>query len=143
MTHLTTRPFRSLQRDINSIFDSMFSEYQTNGHSHAWAPLVDVAETPEAFIIKAELPGVTAEDVKINLQNNVLTLYGQKQEEEKQEDKNYYRMERTYGSFERSFNFPTMIDSAEITAEYKDGILTITLLKAEEARPRQIEIKTA
>ncbi|MBT5875306.1 MAG: Hsp20/alpha crystallin family protein [Candidatus Latescibacteria bacterium] len=141
MTHLTTRPFNSLQHDLNRIFDNMLGEFQTGTRTESWAPMVDVAETPDAFIIKAELPGVTAEDVKINMQNNVLTLYGHKNHEEKQEDKNYYRVERSYGAFERSFNFPSVVDSERITADYKDGILTITLLKAEEAKPREIEIK--
>lgn len=141
MTHLTTRPFNSLQHDLNRIFDNMLGEFHTGTNTKSWAPMVDVAETPDAFIIKAELPGVTAEDVKINMQNNVLTLYGNKNHEEKQEDKNYYRVERSYGAFERSFNFPSVVDSERITAEYKDGVLTITLLKAEEAKPREIEIK--
>lgn len=147
MTLMTTpRPVRSLQHEINRAFDTMFGDMQSNGngngHSRAWTPVVDVAETPDTFMIKAELPGVTTEDIQLNMQNNVLNLYGEKRHESNKEDHNFYRVERSYGAFQRSFNFPATVDADKIQAEFQDGVLTITLPKVEEAKPREIAIKS-
>lgn len=143
MALVTYRPLRSFQQDINRMFEGMFGEVSPKEwEPRGWYPACDVAETDEAFLVKAELPGVTPDEVKLNMTNNVLTLYGEKQQETEDKAQNYYRIERTSGTFQRSFTFPSTVEAAKITASYKDGVLTITLPKAEEAKPRQIPIST-
>jgi HSP20 family protein len=140
MNRTTHHPFHSLQNDINRMFEDMFGEVKS---ARDWQPSVDISETPEAFIVRAELPGVTANDVKLNMSNNVLTLYGEKKQEAEDNSKNYYRIERSYGSFERSFSFPREVQEDNISATYKDGVLTVTIPKAEKAKPKEIPIRTA
>ena len=104
-----------------------------------WMPQVDISETKEAFIVKAELPGVEKEDVNVNFENSVLTIRGEKKIET--EDKKRHRVECAYGSFIRSFTLPQTIKADKIEAVYKNGILNLTIPKAEEAKPKQIEVK--
>jgi len=104
-----------------------------------WMPQVDISETKEAFIVKAELPGVEKEDVNVNFENSVLTIRGEKKVET--EDKKRHRVECAYGSFIRSFTLPQTIKADKIEAVYKNGILNLTIPKAEEAKPKQIEVK--
>ena len=131
------RPALTLQREI----DRLFNEWPAQ-QTAAWHPTVDVHEDDNAFIINAELPGITAEDVKISLEDNVLTISGDKKQEKDEKDQHYFRTERNYGSFKRSFKLPSIIDPDKITATYKDGVLAITLTKAEEAKPREIPVVT-
>lgn len=106
-----------------------------------WAPACDIYETEKEVVVKAELPGLKRENVNVSIENNLLTIYGERRfEEETQKDK-YHRVERTYGEFMRSFTLPTFVDIAKIGAEFKDGILMLTLPKREEAKPKQIEVK--
>ena len=140
-------PFKDLmnmQREIGRVFDSLFSDFE-GGSSFVsqWAPRVDVMEHGDAYMIKVELPGVNKNDVKITLQENVLTIRGEKKQEEEEKETNYHRVERSYGSFERSFTLPTGVKSDQIDASYKDGVLTITLPKVEEAKPKEIEVKVS
>lgn len=107
----------------------------------AWAPPCDIFETNHELVMKFELPAVKKEDVEIKLEQNVLTLRGERRFEEKTDRENYHRVERHYGEFMRSFNVPMFVDAAKITAEFKDGVLTVTLPKNEEARPKQINVK--
>jgi HSP20 family protein len=107
----------------------------------AWTPLCDVLETDKELVIKFELPEVKKEDVEVKLEQNVLTLRGERKFEEKTDRENYHRVERRYGEFMRSFNVPMYVDAAKIKAEFKDGVLTVTLPKSEEARPKQISVK--
>lgn len=139
MSLVSYRPFYSLQREIDRSFEGMFGE-QSQPAERGWYPTVDVAENEDAFLIKAESPGVSPEQVKLSMTNNVLTLYGEKRQEQEHKNQIYYRIERTYGTFQRSFTFPSTVDAEKITASYKDGVLTITLPKAEQAKPRQIPI---
>jgi HSP20 family protein len=104
-----------------------------------WMPQVDISETEEAFIVKAELPGVKKEDVNVNFENSILTIRGEKKVET--EDKKRHRVECAYGSFIRSFTLPQTIKADKIEAVYKNGILSLTIPKAEEAKPKQIEVK--
>jgi len=104
-----------------------------------WMPQVDISETEEAFIVKAELPGVEKEDVCVNFENSILTIRGEKKVET--EDKKRHRVECSYGSFIRSFTLPQTIKADKIEAVYKNGILNLTIPKAEEAKPKQIEVK--
>lgn len=135
----------SMQREINRLFDSFFrggAQEDEGLFPCAWAPAVDLAEKEGDFVVKAELPGVDRSDVRITMQDNVLTIRGEKRQEKEESGKpNYRRVERSYGSFERSFALPAPVKSDGVEAAFKDGILTITLPKAEEARPRQIDVK--
>jgi len=107
----------------------------------SWTPAVDITEHDDQFVVKVELPGVNKDDVKITLENNILTIRGEKKQEKETKKENYHRVERSYGSFQRSFTLPTTVKSDKIDAAYKDGILQIALPKAEEAKPKQIEVK--
>ena len=106
-----------------------------------WAPACDVYETDQEIIIKAELPEVEKENVFVSLENNVLTIHGERKLDEKVDLKDYHRVERNYGEFLRSFTLPPFIDAEKITPEFKDGLLIVTLPKMKEARPKQLEIK--
>ncbi len=135
---------RSLQRDpvINRIFDVLGS---LNGDSTeaTWVPPVDIFEDAEGLRIIAEVPGVKPEDVKISLENNVLTIRGSKQQVAEERTERVHRYERTYGTFERSFTLPATVDASNIKASYEHGVLTVTLPKAEKAKPRQIAVQVA
>jgi len=104
-------------------------------------PPVDIFEDAEAIRIIAEVPGVKPEDVKISLDDNVLTIKGAKQQVAEERTERVHRYERTYGSFERSFTLPATVDASNIKASYAHGVLTVTLPKAEKAKPRQIEVQ--
>lgn len=138
------RGLQSLQQDMNRIFDEFFrGDLLANDSFFArdWNPAVDILENNDHFVLKAEIPGMTKDDVKITLENNVLTIRGEKKNETEKKEENYHRIERSYGSFERSFTIPGTIKVNEIDAQYKDGVLTLTLPKAEEAKPKSIEVK--
>jgi HSP20 family protein len=106
-----------------------------------YAPRVDVVENKENFVVRAELPGMKKEDVKLTLENNVLTLSGEKRYEEKRDEENFHLRESRYGKFERSFRLTDNIDRSNIAADYKDGVLTISLPKTKEAQPKEISIQ--
>lgn len=138
-------------RDLLSLQDRMnriFGEYrQAAGASDdewalggSWAPAVDIYEQGNDIVLKAELPGVDPKDLDIRLENNVLTLRGQRKLENEVKKESYHRVERSYGSFSRSFTLPSVVDQAGIKAEVRDGILKLVLPKREEAKPKQIEI---
>ena len=135
---------RSLQRDpvINRLFDVLGS---LNGDSAeaSWVPPVDIFEDAGAIRIMAEVPGVNPSDVKISLENNVLTIRGSKQQVAQERTDRVHRYERSYGTFERSFTLPATVDASNIKATYEHGVLTVTLPKVEKAKPRQIEVQVA
>jgi HSP20 family protein len=106
-----------------------------------WAPRVDIAETDKAFEIKAEIPEVNKEDVKVTVHNGVLTIQGERKQEKEEKGKKFHRVERSYGSFTRSFTLPDNVDETKISASFKDGVLNIQIQKIEEAKPTSIEIK--
>lgn len=138
------RGLQSLQQDMNRIFDEFFrGDLLANDSLFArdWNPAVDILENNDQFVLKAEIPGMTKDDVKITLENNVLTIRGEKKNETEKKEGDFHRIERSYGSFERSFTVPGTIKVNEIDAQYKDGVLTLTLPKAEEAKPKSIEVK--
>ncbi|WLQ13022.1 Hsp20/alpha crystallin family protein [Hahella aquimaris] len=105
-----------------------------------WAPAVDITETKEAFLIKAELPGVDKSQVKVSVHEGVLSIQGERKLEKEEGDKKHHRVERFYGAFARSFTLPDNVDENNIRAEYRDGILTLHLSKVEKAQPKAIEI---
>jgi HSP20 family protein len=106
-----------------------------------WAPLVDVIEDEKEYLVKAELPEVKKEDVKIAVQDEVLTVSGERTQEKEEKGKKFHRIERAYGSFSRSFTLPEDADASKITADFKNGVLTVHLPKSERAKPKSIEVK--
>ncbi len=134
----------NMQQEINRMFDRFFRGGVLDDRDlfpATWMPAVDLVEKEDEFVAKVELPGVHKDDVKITLQDNILTIRGEKKEEKESKDSNYHRLERSYGSFQRSFTLPTSVRQDKVEAEYRDGVLTITLPKAEEAKRKQIEVK--
>jgi len=109
--------------------------------SRAWAPLVDVKETETELVFHAELPGMTKDDVEITVEDHVLTLTGERKFEKETKGETYHRVERSYGAFSRSFTLPTTVRTDKVEAKFESGVLAITLPKAEESKPRKIEIR--
>ena len=108
-----------------------------------WSPLVDITEDEKEYVIKAELPEVKKEDIKLNVQDDVLTITGERKYEKEEKGKKYHRVERSYGSFLRSFTLPENADGTKVAAEYKDGLLMVRLPKSEKAKPKSIEVKVS
>lgn len=108
-----------------------------------WAPLVDISEDEKEFLVKAELPEVKKDDVKVTVKDDVLHISGERRFEKEEKDKHYHRIERSYGSFERSFTLPENTDSTKLAAEFKDGVLTVHLPKSPDAKPKTVEVKVA
>ncbi len=132
-------------RRLNALLDEAFTGWP-NGNgalASAWLPSVDVFEDKESLKIVAELPGLKPEDVKITLENNTLTLRGEKKQVAEEKTERVHRYERSYGSFERSFALPNTVDVEKVEAAFENGVLTITLPKAEKAKPREIAVKPA
>ena len=106
-----------------------------------WNPPVDVFDTPEAIVLKADLPDLSEKDVEISVEGNTLTLRGERKKESEVQEKDYYRIERNYGTFSRSFSIPPTVDAEKIAAHFSQGVLKISLPKREEAKPKQIKVK--
>ena len=122
------------------LFDTFFNEGGEDLASRTWTPPVDIQETDDSYRIQAELPGMTKDDIEITLENNVLRLSGERKFEKDTKKENYHRIERTYGSFTRSFALPTQVGSDKVQAKFENGVLTIVVPKAEQAKPRRISI---
>ena len=122
-------------------FDRLFNSWHLP--ETGWHPAIDIHKNEAELVVVADLPGMTAEDVKINVKEDVLAITGAKKQQEKTEDNTYYRIERPYGSFERSFRLPSKIDTDKISAAYSNGVLTITLPKVEEVKPREIPVSVS
>ena len=120
--------------------DPRYSNEDTYG---AWVPPVDIFEKNENLVLRVELPGVEKDDIDIRVENGVLTLGGQRRRDEEVTEENSYRLERSYGAFTRSFSLPTTVDAGKIVASYRDGILEVTLPKADAAKPKKIPIQAA
>ena len=119
----------------------MFEDFQTEAFNRAWVPAVDIFETDShEVVIKAELPDMKKEDIAVTFENNILTLSGERKQDQTTKRENYQRVERHFGSFSRSFTLPTTVDASQIAASYKDGVLTIRLPRREEAKPKQITV---
>jgi HSP20 family protein len=108
-----------------------------------WAPEMDLAETKDALVVKAEVPGIEPKDIQLSLKDQVLTIKGEKKQEKEEKDEHYYRMERSYGSFSRSIRLPSPVDEAKVSATFKNGLLTVTLPKTPAAKGTTIPIKAA
>jgi HSP20 family protein len=136
------RDLRSLQDEVNRLFSTNLSRvFGDEGIARgAWNPNVDIYENKDQIVIEAELPGMNREDFDLSFENNVITLRGERRFEKKDESDNYHRVERSYGSFTRSFTLPPTVSGEGITAEYRNGVLRVTLPKREEVKARRIEI---
>jgi HSP20 family protein len=136
-------PFTRLQSEINRLFDDDWfgEDWDWSGFRGAYVPSVDVEETDDKMLVSCELPGVNKEDLDISVSGNQLTIRGEKKGETEEKSASFHRRERWYGSFSRSLALPEYVDPNKVDAHMKDGILTITVPKKEEVKPKQISIK--
>jgi heat shock protein Hsp20 len=145
MTQLTrrtpNRTVRDLQREVDSIFDQFFGRGSDDDTSAVWAPRTDLSETDDAFRIRLDVPGMTKDDIAINLQNNTLTVSGERSSERQKDGEEYVRVERAFGTFHRTFTLPDAVDPDRVEATYDEGVLTINVPKTEKSTRRQIEIQ--
>jgi HSP20 family protein len=136
-------PFRgisTLQDQFNRLFNESFRNHTEESALTTWAPAVDIYETPNELVVKADLPDVNEKDIDVRVENNLLTIRGERKFEKSVSEENFLRVERTYGAFSRSFSLPNTVNSEAIGAEYKNGVLTVTLPKREESKPRQVKV---
>jgi HSP20 family protein len=145
MTLVRFNPNRAL-RGFTHDFDSMFNSFFRTPASQSdcdcgFMPRADIVDEKDAVKIDIELPGMTKDDIKVTIENDILTISGERKAESRQEDKNYIRTERAYGSFSRSFTLSDEIDTEKINADYKNGILSLTLTKQEKAKPKEISVE--
>jgi HSP20 family protein len=137
-------PFRNLatvQDQINRLFDdSLFRGRSDESALTAWAPAVDIYETENELVLKADLPEIHEKDLDIRIENNMLTIRGERKFEDTVKEDNYLRVERTYGSFSRSFSLPNTVNAEAIKADYQKGVLTVRMQKREESKPKQIKV---
>ncbi len=134
------RNFSGLQEQFNRMFESTFPGRADTSALTAWAPAVDIYETENELVLKADLPEISEKDLDVRVENNMLTIRGERKFEQKVNEDNYLRIERTYGSFNRSFGLPNTVNSEAIKAEYKNGVLTVTLPKRAESKPKQVKV---
>jgi HSP20 family protein len=135
-------PFRtnSLQDQLNHLFNEAFERSSQDSSITTWAPPVDIYETEHELVVKADLPDIKPEDLDIRVENNVLTIRGERKFEKKVNENNYLRVERSYGAFSRSFSLASSVNTEAIKADYKNGVLTLSVPKREEAKPKQIKV---
>jgi HSP20 family protein len=141
-------PFRDLlttQDRFNRLFNQTFSNVfgEDDVKLGTWSPAVDIYENEQSVVLKAELPGIDPKDVEVRVENNTLFLKGQRKFENEVKEENYHRIERSYGSFTRTFALPGTVNAEKVEAEYKGGILTLTMPKREEAKPKTIKISVS
>src|SRR6516164_5529466 len=139
-------PFRgvsSLQDQINRLFSEAFDRSSGEANLTTWAPAVDIYEDEHQLVVKADLPDIDPKDLDIRVENNLLTIRGERKFEKKVNEDNYLRVERAYGSFSRSFSLANTMNSEAIKADYQDGVLTLSVPKREEAKPKQIKVNVA
>jgi HSP20 family protein len=136
-------PFRgisTLQDQFNRLFNESFRNRGEESPLTTWAPAVDIYETPNELVVKADLPDANEKDIDVRVENNLLTIRGERKFEKSVTEENFLRVERTYGAFSRTFSLPNRLNADAIGAEYKNGVLTITLPKREESKPRQVKV---
>lgn len=133
------RNLASLPNDIDKLFGDFGLDFWNT--DSVWSPSVDITESNDGYEVKAEIPGLNKDDIKISFEDDMLKLSGERKFEDEKKEKNYHRIERRYGKFERAFHLPKNVKMEDIDAKYKDGILTVHIPKSEEAKPREIEIK--
>jgi HSP20 family protein len=141
-------PFRELEdvsNRLNRVFGRPLARMEPNEMFTVadWTPSADISETDTAYLIKAEIPGVNKEDVKVTIENGMLTIQGERKMEKEEKDKKFHRIERSYGSFMRSFRVPDDADESAVKAEFKDGVLNVTLTKSAKAKPKAINVSVS
>jgi HSP20 family protein len=137
------QPFRgatTLQEQINRVFGDVVGRTGEESNLTPWAPEVDIYETENELVVKADLPDVNPQDLDIRVENNILTIRGERKFDKKVNEDNYLRIERSYGSFSRSFSLASSVKSEAIKADYQNGVLTLSIPKREEAKPKQIKV---
>ena len=132
-----TKPYR----DIYDFMDRFFSRAPFGEFTTEWVPSVDVSETDGEITVRAELPGMDSKDLDVNVAGDLLSIKGEKKEEEEKKDKGYYFSESYFGSFQRNIRLPSEVQSDKVQAKFKDGILNITLPKSEETKPKKVQIQ--
>lgn len=140
------KELEEMEKRLTSVFGPSPSGVTDNKEAMSvaqWSPLVDITEDEKEYIVKAEIPEMKKEDIKINVHDDVLAITGERQYEKEEKGKKYHKVERAYGSFMRRFTLPEDADGSKVSAEYKDGILNVHLPKSEKAKPKAIEIKVA
>jgi HSP20 family protein len=136
-------PFRgaaTLQEQVNRLFGNALDRSSEESNLTTWAPAVDIYETEHELVVKADLPEVDPKDLDIRVENNILTIRGDRKFEKKVNEDNYLRVERAFGSFSRSFSLANTVNAEAIKADYQNGVLTLTVPKREEAKPKQIKV---
>ena len=134
--------FMRMQNEMNRYFNGIAPSKKTDEdyESAVWSPKVDITEDADKYVLMFDIPGVAKEQVKMNYADNTLKISGERKSHEEKEDLTCHRIERVHGKFYRSFDFPTMVNAENISASFKDGVLTVTVPKAEEVKPKNIEI---
>jgi HSP20 family protein len=130
----------NLQDQINRVFNDVLGRSGEESNLTTWAPAVDIFETEHELVVKADLPDIDPKDLDIRVENNILTIRGERKFEKKVDQNNYLRVERAYGSFARSFSLANTVNSEAIKADYQNGVLTLSIPKREEAKPKQIKV---
>ncbi len=142
-----SRGLTSLQDQVNRLFEDNFTRDRSSYSGHAdlaiWAPPVDIYETENELVIKADLPDLEEKDIDVRVENNTLTIRGERKFAQDVNEDNCLRIERSYGSFMRSFSLPSTVSSESIRAEYRNGVLTLHMAKSEESKPKQIKISVS
>jgi len=131
---------KTLREEMNRLFADVLERTGEESNLTAWAPAVDIFETEHELVVKADLPDMDPKDLDIRIENNILTIRGERKFEKNVKEENYLRVERAYGSFSRSFSLANTVNSEAIKAEYKNGVLTLSIPKREEAKPKQIKV---
>ena len=138
------REFAAMQDRMNRLFGNVYLRDEDTAFRGNWTPAVDIYESENHdLVLKAELPGMNREDIEVVVENSTLVLTGEKKLSSEVKDENYRRIERTYGTFHRSFTLPSTVDASKVSAEFKNGVLTVTLPFREEAKPRSINVEVA
>jgi len=136
------RDFERMRRDMDRLWDSFFERgVRRTDDDGSWLPSLDVAETKNDIVVKAEVPGMDPKDIDISLSDGLLTIKGEKKQEKEEKEENYHYVERSYGAFCRSVRLPTEVQSDKISASYKNGVLKVTLPKSDEAKKKEVKIK--
>jgi len=134
------RNVNSLQEQFSRLFDTSFPGRSSESDLTTWAPAVDIQETENELMLKADLPGIEEKDIDVRIENNTLTIRGERKFEKQVNEDNYLRVDRSYGSFSRSFSLPNTINTEAINAEYKNGVLTVQMPKRAESKPKQVKV---
>jgi len=139
----TTRLIPEISRVFDDLFDGSTRSDWISPNAQNWVPAVDIMEKDGNLVLRAELPGMNEKDIQLKLEGNILTITGERKHEKEEKEENFYRMERTYGSFSRSFTLPDTIAPDQIKAEYKNGVLSVTIPQKPEAKPREIPVSVS